>query len=125
MATELYDPSALRSANAAADLTGKERYGAVLNTAGAFALAGANQAGQIKGVIHEGASTGRGVSVCTRGKVKVTAGGTVANANVSVTTDAAGKFVTATTGQNAWGVSYSAASTNVIFEIELIPHTAP
>jgi hypothetical protein len=125
MATELYDPVNLRSGNAAADLTGKERYGSVLNTSGAWALAGANQAGQVKGVIHEGATSGRGVSVCIRGKVKVIAGGTVASANLSVTTDAAGKFVTATTGQNAWGTSYSAASSNVVFEIELNPHTAP
>jgi hypothetical protein len=124
MATENYNPSFLRSGNATADLTGKERYIVFLSTAGTWTLAGANAAGQIKGVLHEGATAGRGVSVCVLGKVKVIAGGTVASAGLSVTTDAAGKVVTATTGQNAIGTSYSAASSNVVFEIELNNHVA-
>lgn len=124
MATELFDPVNLRSMDAAADLTGKERYIAVQNTSNKWALAGANAAAQLKGVIHEGAIANRPVSVCIRGLVKVIAGGTVASAGLSVTTDAAGKVVTATTGQNAIGTSYSAASSNVVFEIELNPHVA-
>lgn len=124
MATENYPTWALRPGDAAADLTGKERYIAVYNTSGKWALAGANAAQQLKGVIHEGALINRGVSICIAGKVKVIAGGTVASGSLSVTTDAAGKVVTATTGQNAIGTSYSAASANVIFEIELNPHVA-
>jgi hypothetical protein len=75
---------------AAADLTGKEGYGVVIDTAGKIALAGAGVA--IDGILRYASTAGQAVTVVKSGQMGVVFGGSV-TAGANLSTDAAGKFV--------------------------------
>lgn len=77
---------------AAADLTGKEGYGVVLDANGKVALAGA--AVSIDGILRYAGKAGETVTVVKTGEMGLVYGGNVAN-GAALTTDANGAFVTA------------------------------
>lgn len=80
---------------AAADLTGKEGYGVVIDANGKVALAGA--AVVIDGVLRFAGKAGETVTVVKSGAMGLVLGGAVA-AGAGVTTDANGAFITGAVG---------------------------
>lgn len=78
------------------DLTGKRYLAGVLNTDGEIVQA-TSAGGRIDGVILDESPEGISASICYGGVERVILGGTVA-INDELAVDAAGKFVTATTG---------------------------
>lgn len=106
----------------AADLSA-DQYKIVKLAAGVVALAGAAEAGigVLQNKPKDGGTGGRSASVMLLGTSRVVAGAAVAQ-GAPVTADAAGKAVTATTGQAATGIALEAAGgANAIIEILLTP----
>lgn len=123
MATERFTGSQTDTQVSAADLTGKE-YFACKRTSSGVNLCGANE--YADGIISEGKAAGLHTSFKTGNQLKAIAGAAIA-IGASVTTDAAGKFVTATTGQKATGRARTAVvgGDGVIFSIDVDRHAAP
>ena len=90
---------------AAADLSGNQYYAASVGASG-VALAGANA--QIDGVIQGQPGAGDPVKLVYTGVTKAHAGAAIAKGAL-VATDAAGKFVTAASTNNAVGRAIEAA----------------
>lgn len=97
------------SAPAAADLSGSQYCAAIYNSSGQYALAGANAV--VDGLIHNLPKSGEDCRVVCApvARVKVKAGAAFA-VNALLTTDASGRFVTATTGQNVCAKALKAAA---------------
>lgn len=99
MSTENLD--GIYSLPAAADLSASQYQAVVANTSGQFALAGANAA-NVDGLLHNLPKSGEAArAIIARGvvtKARLGTGG--ATAGALLTTDAVGKLVIATTGQN-------------------------
>lgn len=112
MATENLDT--LDSAPAAADFTTKVGYGAIFNTSGQLALAGANAV--IDGIIHAPAVAAEACRFISKAvpSAKLKAGGTITRGAL-LTTDANGAFVVATTGQNVLAKARVAAAAGDVF----------
>jgi hypothetical protein len=119
---ELYWAEALISLDAAADHTGKEGYVVVGNSSGQAALAGANVVAL--GVIKYGVAAGKSETVQYLGIAGVYTAATI-NPWVSVTTNASGQAVAATTGQQAFGKLLEAGASGKIAACLLLPHIAP
>lgn len=119
---ELYWAEALVSLDAAADHTGKEGYLAVINSSGQAALAGANVF--VAGVIKHGVAAGRADTIQYLGIAGVYTAATIA-AGLSVTSNASGQAVVATTGQQAFGKLLEAGASAKITACLLVPHIAP
>lgn len=83
------------SGQAAADLTGKEGFGMVIDAAGKVAVAGA--AASIDGVLRYAGKAGETVTVVKTGEMGLILGAAVV-VGADLTTDAAGKFITAVLG---------------------------
>lgn len=100
MATENLD--GIYSYPAAADLSANQYHAVTINSSGEAALAGANSA-LVDGILHNPTANAQGVMarvITLRGVVvKAKFGATVA-LGALLTTDATGRLVTATTGQN-------------------------
>lgn len=122
MAANTYTPSDLRAVLASADLSASQWCAMKLDANGKLAVAGANQR-HIAGVlVDDPAAANRSGTVLTRGRVKVKAGAAIslADGGTPLTTDASGRFVTATTGQFVHAIAYEAAgAANVLIEVEL------
>lgn len=86
-------------------------------TAGQAVLAGDGE--NAMGVLYEPAgAAGRAIAIATSGKVRVYAGGVVAiGARVAV--DAAGKAVTAATGDYVMGIASTAGAADALMEVVL------
>jgi len=100
--------------DAGADLTGKLRYAAKLDTSGDLVLAGAGE--DVYGIIYEEATSGNGCTVAVAGIVKAIAGASI-NEGVPLAADANGKLITATTGDSVFGYARVAAASGDIFEV--------
>lgn len=84
-------------------------------TAGQVAVAGDGE--NAIGVLYEpAAAAGRAVTVASGGIVRAYAGGTVA-IGARVASDAAGKVVTAATGDYVLGVALTAGAANAMIEV--------
>lgn len=103
---------------AGADLTAKQFCGVVCNSSGAAAAAGA--AAFVVGILQNKPNTGQPATITYGGVSKGLLGGTVA-AGAKVTTDAAGKFVTATTGQAVAGTALVGGSSGEVVPILVNP----
>jgi len=115
--------SEFSSMTAAADYRTNQYFGVTQTGDQQVTLAGANAV--IFGVLNNKPNSGETAEVIRANSgvvAKVKLGGTVARRN-PLTTDSAGKFVVATTGQNAAGYAMSAGVANDIIEIEFAPHT--
>lgn len=117
MATENLD--GIYSYPAAADLSASQYHAVVINTSGAAALAGANAA-NVDGILHNAPVSGDQARVITlRGvtvKAKLGVGG--ATLGALLTTDATGRLVIATTGQNVVAKAHRYAGVvNEIIEV--------
>lgn len=106
MTTERFTGSQTDSALSTVDLTGKEFF-AAKRVAGGFALCGAGD--YCDGVISEGKAVGLHSSIKTGNQLKAVAGAAIA-VGAKVTTNAAGKFVTATAGTEVFGTARTAAA---------------
>lgn len=107
-----------RTVIAGADLSSAQFKFVTLESTGSVILA--NSAGEnCFGVCLVGAASGNAATVCVEGSVMVQAGGTIA-AGDKVTTTAAGKAATATTGNIVLGYAREAGVDGQIIEIELI-----
>lgn len=121
MAVAMWDAGALRTEIAGVDLSAKEGFAVIAGssgTAGQVILAGT--AGiQIMGVVTDPVIAGRTTTFVASGECRAVAGAAVVkHAKLAVT--AAGKFITATTGQVIVGQALEAASADlVLFTIEL------
>lgn len=101
---------------AAADLTGKEGLGVVINSNGLIALAG--DAVAIDGILRYGAAIGRTVTVVQTGIMGVIYGDTVA-AGDGLTTDSAGRFVPAAAGEVVSAKAFKAGAVNTMHKVLL------
>jgi len=101
---------------AAADLTGKEGYGVVIDSNNKIALAGANAV--IDGVLRYGAAADKAVTVVHGGIMGVVAGGVIAKGD-SLTTDASGKFVVAQNGEVISGRAREVGADTLIIQMLL------
>jgi hypothetical protein len=99
---------------AGADLTGKQFHAVVVNSSGNAASAGANALAA--GILQNKPNTGQPATVCYDGVSKAAIGATVA-AGAKLTTDAAGKLVTATTGQAVVGIALAGGAVNEIIPV--------
>lgn len=107
-----------RTLIAGADLSSAQFKFVTLESTGSVILA--NSAGEnCLGVCLVGAASGNAATICVAGSVMVQAGGTIA-AGDKVTTTAAGKAATATTGNIVLGYAREAGVDGQIIEIELI-----
>ena len=121
MALEQYSGDDLSTASAGADLTGAAKKLGVLSN-GLMVLAGA--AAKAPFPILEGAPLGRAVTYQRNGVAKVAAGGSFPS-EASLTSNAAGLAVLATTDQPAFAIARQAGAANNVVEVILRPHTAP
>lgn len=103
----------------AADFAEKQFYCVSVNSAGKAALADADDLNQI-GVIQNNPPSGQATTVRVLGVTKAAYGGTIA-AGARVTSDAAGKIVTATTGKQVIGVALVAGVSGDIGKILFQP----
>lgn len=101
---------------AGADLTGKQFHAVVVNSSGAAASAGANAL--VAGMLQNKPNTGQPATIAYDGVSKAAIGATVA-AGAKLTTDAAGKLVTATASQAVVGVALAGGATNDIIPVLL------
>ena len=85
---------------AAADLSAKQFFGVILDSAGKAALAGT--AGQVIGILQNKPTSGQAAIVAISGVSKAAAGGTCTMGK-PISADSAGKFVDSSTGQRAIG----------------------
>lgn len=107
-----------RTLIAGADLSSAQFKFVTLESTGSVILA--DSAGENAfGVCLAGAASGNAVTVCVNGSVMVLAGGTIA-AGAKITTTAAGKAATATTGNVILGYAREAGVDGQIIEVELI-----
>lgn len=117
MSTENLD--GISSWPAAADLSASQYQAVVINTSGQAALAGANSA-VVDGILHNLPTAGKQARVISKGGVRVKAklGTGGATLGAYLTTDAVGKLVIATTGQNAWAkAAYEAGAAGDIIAV--------
>lgn len=116
MATENLD--GIYSYPAAADLSASQYQAVIVNTSGAAALAGANS-GLVDGMLHNLPKTGEMARVIImRGcvvKAKLGTGGATLGAHL--TTDAVGKLVVATTGQNVVAKAQKAGAAGDVIDV--------
>lgn len=116
MATERFTGHQTDAVISAADLTDKE-YFAAKRTSSGLALCGAGDT--CDGVISEGKAAGLHSSIKTGNQLKAIAGAAVA-IGAKVTPNAAGKFITATSGTEVFGTAITAAgAADVLFTIEV------
>lgn len=116
MATERFTGAQTDTMPSAVDLRGKEYY-AAKRTAAGLDLCGANQ--HCDGVISEGKAVGLSSSIKTGNQLKAIAGAAVA-IGAKVAPNAAGKFITAPAGADAFGTAITAAgAANALFTIEV------
>lgn len=99
---------------AGADLTGKQFCAVVANTSGAAVAAGANAL--VVGILQNKPNSGQPATICYDGVSKAVAGATVA-ANAKLASDAAGKLITATTGQAVVGIALAGGAVNEIIPV--------
>ena len=105
---------------AGADLSAKTYFCATLDTSGNIVLAGDGV--PVLGVIREGNTSGKPVTVLTGGVAKVSAGASF-NAGVMVASDANGQVVLATTGEYSIGMALEASGgINEIVSVRLGPY---
>lgn len=98
---------ALRAYPADTDLSTTGQYCAVKRTATGIALCGANST-TFLGVLIDDPKAGEPGTAKVRDVAKAKAGAAFA-IDVKLTTDASGRFVTATSGQNVWAKALEAA----------------
>lgn len=116
MAVERFTGSQTDTALSDVDLRDKEFYG-VKRTATGVTLCAAGD--HCDGVISEGKNIGLHTSFKTGNQLKAIAGAAVA-IGAKVTTDANGKFITATSGTEVFGTAISnAAAANDLFTIDV------
>lgn len=98
-----------RALPVASDLSASQYCAVVLNTSGQIAVAGANV--RVAGILQDDPKTGSG-TFKTQGRTKAKAGAAISLASglTYLATDASGRVVTATTGQQAIGYALEAAS---------------
>lgn len=115
MATQ--HPGMLLARESAVDLTGKEYFFAVVDSAGKFDIAGLGA--QAIGSIQEGKAAGLHSTVMTSGVAKIVAGGAVA-AGASVSSTALGKAKVVAITENICGIALTgAAADGEIIEVHL------
>lgn len=122
MPTKQLSSDSLTTRDAGADLTGKEGFLCKLNSSSQAVLAAAGT-DVVYGFIDEGAPAGRAVTVQVRGLGNCIAGGNFA-VGVSLTSDAAGKAVAATTGQPAIGRARTSGAAGKWVEVDIDRHYA-
>lgn len=105
-----------RSKIAGADLSAKQFYVVKINSSGQIVLAGDGEVAY--GVLQDKPVSGAVGAVAVFGQTKAILGGTVA-AGAKVASDANGKVVTATTGENVLGVCVEGGAVNELRSIEL------
>ena len=103
---------------AGADLTAKQYHAVVVNSSGAAAAAGANVF--VAGVLQNKPNSGQPATVTYGGVSKAVCGGNVA-AGAKLTTDSAGKLVTATTGQAVVGTALAAGASGEVIPVLVNP----
>jgi hypothetical protein len=101
---------------AGADLTGKQFHAVVVNSSGNAAAAAANALAV--GILQNKPTTGQPATICYDGVSKAAIGATVV-AGAKLASDAAGKLITATTGQAVVGVALAGGATNDIIPVIL------
>lgn len=106
MAVGFHAEGFLRTRPAAADFTSSEGRAVVISSGNA-ALAGANA--RILGILVDNPKQGKTATIQVAGQVRAVAGAAFAD-GVLLTTDASGRLVTATTGQNIVAQASEAAS---------------
>jgi hypothetical protein len=103
----------------AVDLTGKEYFIAVIDSAGKYDLAGLGE--NAAGIIHEGKAAGLSSTVARGGTSKCVAGVAIA-AGDKIASDAAGKAKVVAVTEHVIGTALTAAAADLgIFEIQLAP----
>lgn len=105
---------------AAGDLSSSQYLCVDVNSSGQAAVVGTAGAKGIGVLQNDPAAAGRDASVAIAGKTKVVAGAAV-TAGAKVQADAAGKAITAASGDHVFGIAVtSAGAANELFEVVLI-----